>query len=262
MSHPLVFSYVFTLLCLLLGTPYLLYKVIQRVRGSARSILHGCMLGIGSQLVLGMVLGITLIAALPAPAGVLRHPMLSVLLGGAWALGLEGLRAVALTHISTQVREPRSAAHFGLGWGCGVAMLVGVQLLVVLYQHQRQSPMQMVDAFPASMQEDVRTDIEKQRAELFEISPLKPPLEHVLRSGFEAFFHLAFTLVLVRRWTRGLRNAWLRAAGFHASLRMVTLFLEVTFSGWWGLVLLLLVQVSLVPPTYRWMARQIVKREA
>lgn len=261
MSRFLAFSYVFTLLCLLLGAPFLLYKVARRARGSALSIAHGVMLGIGVDVVVLLPVGAALLFSgglgVPSVAGL---PLLA-LEGALSAAVIEGIRAVLLAHVSTRVRSARAAVHFGLGWGCGIAWFKGLSLLIALRGFLYEDLRQGMDLLSGAGQEVARSLLEQQRAYLLEASPLRPPLEHVLQYGFDAFFHLAFTIMIVRTWTHGERGAWLRAAGLHAALAGSTRLVFGSWPGWGGLLAALVLQASLVGPTWRWMARQIVRPE-
>ncbi len=259
MTRFLISSYVFTLMCLLLGSPYLLFKVTQRVKGSLRSILQGAMFGIGSQFLLELVLAVVVYTALLAGLSLQAWPDSLLLPAVLYALLIEALRALALSRFATQIRSARAAAHFGLGWGCGMAIFLGVQLLATLYAHQNLDPLESVQAYPEEVRQEISQELERERTELLEASPLRPPLQHVLRAGLNAFYQLAFTLILVGTWTRGERFAWLRAAAFHAGLRLLATGPLLYLPGWGGLLLSLGLQFLLVAPTYRWMAHQIVQ---
>ena len=259
MTRFLIFSYVFTLMCLLLGSPYLLFKVGQRVKGSLRSILQGTMFGIGSQFLLELILAFVVYTSLRAGFSLRAWPDSLLLPAVLYALLIEALRALAVSRFATHVRSARAAAHFGLGWGCGIAIFLGVQLLVTLYAHQNFDPLESLDAYPQEVRQELSLELERERTELLEASPLRPPLQHVLKAGLNAFFQLAFTLILVGTWTRGERFAWLRAAAFHAGLRLLATVPLLYVPGWGGLLLSLGLQFLLVAPTYRWMARQIVQ---
>ena len=255
MSQPLVLSYVFTLLCLLLGAPFLLFKVARRARGASMPIVHGLMWGVGSETLFVLVLngafrGLRL--------GVLEAPVAMAVAGALWALCVEGTRRVALGRASPGFRTTRAAAHFGLGWGCGVAAYKGVLLLASLWGGIYVDPEQALAAFPEAEREALRELLGRQRTQLLEASPLRPPLEHVLQYGLDAFYHLVFTLVVVRTWTRGESAAWLKAAGMHAMLNGLAAALFAAWPGWPGLLLVLILYGAIVPPTYRWAARQIV----
>jgi hypothetical protein len=261
MSRALIFSYVFTLLCLLLGSPYLLFKVVQRVKGSLRSILHGAMMGICSHFMCELILVPLLHVALLGGLSLQAWPDSLLLPAALYALLIEGMRALTVTRLATHVRSARTAAHFGLGWGCGMAMFFGVHLLVTLYMHQHFDPATLLNAYPEEVRGELSMALERERTELLEASSLQPPLQHVLSAGLNAFFQIAFTLILVRTWTRGDRFAWLRAAGFHAALRILATTPLLHLPGWGGVLLSLLIQFALVAPTYRWMALQIVRSE-
>ena len=171
------------------------------------------------------------------------------------------MRAFGLTHVSTRVRSTRSAAHFGLGWGCGVATYRGVLLLAALWAVLYGDTGQALASFPEAEQEALRALLERQRTMLLQASPLRPPLEHVLQYGLDAFFHLVFTLVVIRAWTRGESAAWLKAAALHAALSAATAALFASWPGWGGLLAVLALEGALVAPTYRWAARQIVSSD-
>lgn len=259
MSRALVLSYVFCLLCLLLGAPFLLYKVARRARGSVLAITHGVMSGIAVETLFVLVVNG---AFRGLRIGLLEVPVAAAVAGAIWGIAVEGLRALGLTHVSTGVRSTRSAAHYGLGWGCGVAAYKGALLLAalwaVLYGDLRQS----LASFPPAEQEALRALLERQRDMLLGAPPLRPPLEHVLQYGLDAFFHLVFTLVVIRAWTRGEAGAWLRAGALHALLNAAGAAAFASWPGWGGLVAVLALEGALVGPTYRWAAHQIVHSDA
>lgn len=258
MSRPLVLSYVFCLLCLLLGGPFLLFKVARRVRGSPLSIAHGVMWGIGVETLFVLVING---AFRGLKIGLLELPVAAALAGATWAFAVEGLRALGLAHVSTRVRSTRAAAHFGLGWGCGVAAYKGALLLAALWAVLYGDLGQALSAFPPVEQEALRTLLERQRRMLLEASPLRPPLEHVLQYGLDAFYHLVFTLVVIRTWTRGEAGAWIKAGALHAILNAATAAAFASWPGWGGLLAALVLEGGLVMPTYRWAARQIVRSD-
>jgi hypothetical protein len=139
-----------------------------------------------------------------------------------------------------------------------VAAYKGVLLLAALWGGLYVDAEQTLSSFPPADQEALRELLSRQRTLLLEASPLRPPLEHVLQYGLDAFYHLVFTLVVARTWTRGEPGAWLRAAGMHAVLSCLAASLFAAWPGWPGLLLVLGLYGALVPPVYRWAARQIV----
>jgi hypothetical protein len=256
MSQALALSYVVTLLGLLLGAPYLMFAFARRIRGSALPIVHGAMLGIVVETVIVLIVSA---AAHGFGMAALRPPLAAGLLGAALAFGIEVFRALSLGRLATGVRSTRAAAHFGFGWGCGVAAYKGVLLLVALWVLLYGDFQEMLASFPEADRQPFAIWLASHRKHLVETSPLRPPLEHVAGYGLEAFFSLVFTLIVVRAWTRGESAAWLRAGALHALLSGVTGSLLATRPGWGGLVAALLLQGSAAVPAARWAARQIVR---
>jgi hypothetical protein len=256
MTRALTLSYVFTLLCLLLGAPYLLYKVARRARGSAIPIVQGAAWGIGLEtffvLALSQVFRGLSIGNLDLPLG-------ASLVGAGWGFIVEGVRALALARFASQIRETRLAVHFGLGWGCGTAAMKGALLLASLSAVLYGDATQALAAFPEPERAALGALLEQHKRLLLEAPVLRPPLEHVLQYGLDAFYHVVFALVVIRAWTHGQRGAWIVAAVLHASLNTVGALLHALGPGWTGLLAVLAFEGTLAFPAYRWAAHQIVR---
>jgi hypothetical protein len=256
MTPALTLSYVFTLLSLLLGAPYLLYKVARRARGAAGPIVQGVACGIGLETFFILTVAM---AFRGLGARNLDLPLGASLVGAGWGLAVEGARAFALARFATRIRDTRLAVHFGLGWGCGTAAMKGTLLLVSLSAVLYGDPGRALAAIPEQERAAMEALLEHHKRLLLEASPLRPPLEHLLQYGLDAFYHVVFTLVVIQIWTLGRRGAWAAAAALHGALKAAGALLFTLNPGWAGLLAVLAFEGAIAFPAYRWAARQIVR---
>jgi hypothetical protein len=260
MTHALTLSYVFTLLCLLLGAPYLLYQVARRARGAAGPIVQGVAWGISLEAF--FMLSLSLLLAVffgNLSLGFVGLPLGASLLGAGWGFAVEGVRALALARFATRIRETRLAVHFGLGWGCGMAAMKGALLLASLSAVLYGDTTQALSTVPEAERAALSAGLEQFKNDLLEAPVLRPPLEHVLGYGLDAFYHVVFALIVIRIWTRGQRGAWIVAGVLHGALNMGGALLHALGPGWVELLAVLAFEGALAFPAYRWAAHEIVR---